>query len=121
MLQVNSETDFVARNDQFISMVGQVAAAALRVPASGRQGAVLEAYSCPHLMQLDSGPIACDPDWAALAVSLCLIVVCCDAGGQLDTEALQQAKTPDGTSAAAAVDAIAGVIREKMALRRGVK
>jgi hypothetical protein len=36
-------------------------------------------------------------------------------------EALQQARTPEGTSAAAAVDAVAGVIREKMALRRGVK
>lgn len=43
------------------------------------------------------------------------------AAGQLDMEALQQAKTPEGTSAAAAVDAVAGVIREKMALRRGVK
>jgi translation elongation factor EF-Ts len=39
VLQVNSETDFVARNDQFVGMVGQVAAAALHVPASGRQGA----------------------------------------------------------------------------------
>lgn len=38
MAQVNSETDFVARNDQFISMVGQVAAAALTVPAFGREG-----------------------------------------------------------------------------------
>lgn len=43
------------------------------------------------------------------------------AGGQLDMEALQRAKTPEGTSAAAAVDAVAGVVREKMALRRGVK
>ena len=45
----------------------------------------------------------------------------CAAGGQLDMEALQRAKTPEGTSAAAAVDTVASVVREKMALRRGVK
>jgi hypothetical protein len=53
----------------------------------------------------------------------CVSEICATraAGGQLDTEALQRAKTPEGTSAAAAVDAVAGVVREKMALRRGVK
>lgn len=45
VLQVNSETDFVARNDQFVGMVGQVAAAALHVPASGRQGADSDAIA----------------------------------------------------------------------------
>lgn len=36
-------------------------------------------------------------------------------------DALQGAKTSDGQSAAAAVDSVAGVIREKLALRRGAK
>ncbi len=45
-LQVNSETDFVARNEQFISMVGRVAAAALKVPPPTRQGRVSMTHEC---------------------------------------------------------------------------
>lgn len=37
-MQVNSETDFVARNDQFVDMVGQVAAAALKAAPPNREG-----------------------------------------------------------------------------------
>lgn len=33
-MQINSETDFVARNDQFRGLVGSVAAAALQLPAA---------------------------------------------------------------------------------------
>jgi elongation factor Ts len=37
LVEINSETDFVARNDQFMALAGSVAAAALTLPASAQR------------------------------------------------------------------------------------
>ena len=43
MQQINSETDFVARNDQFRELVGSVAAAVVQLPAgAARAGGQVE-------------------------------------------------------------------------------
>lgn len=56
IVEVNSETDFVARNDMFASLVGRAAAAALDLPAPS--------LGAGHQADFDKvGGAATEPPW----------------------------------------------------------
>lgn len=133
-LQVNSETDFVARNEQFVSMVGRIAAAALKVPPPTRQGRVsmthesltpssrsqAAAHGKRHV-NLTETPLAELPAHWLPKLRLPNGAFDCRADGVLDVDAVLEVQTEDGTSVGTAVQNVASVMREKMALRRAVR
>lgn len=96
VVELNSETDFVARNDMFQQLLRNVLGAAHGVGAAAGQGAA----------QAGGGPAAGSSDGEQ---------------HEMDMEKLLHAPTSSGTSVSDAVTAVAATVRENVRLRRAYR